>query len=446
MKQILCDIFNKLYKFIVEVSTNENLRNTYIVKANPLDKSRAFSRNRIWNFELLARAVMFSSKVTLDAGLVEFFTSTRMPPTSKEAFIKRRALVSPKFFRDTGHYLVSTARGSRLLKTWIGDKFLANIDGTRISLPYTKELYSKYRQRDDKGHNLARMTVITDSLNKIIISAGMVPNNTEERKAALSLLRDEPFPYPLDKTIFTMDRGYPSLYLMNWFHENTAGFIIRSRRDSNPQISQFMDSDEMEKIITIELSKNRRDIEYERPEPLKVRVVKLPPRPGQIEPVVIMTDLMDAGAYPTECIYDAYNKRWSVETIIGMEKNELQIELFSGNRECCILQDFYAAIIMFNMGMLTKIVADQKIADSNSRKKLKHGYQTDLNAEWVLIRELLLVLNRPRSKIAGFLTLIVNYCVRHTSVIRPGRHQPHIKRCIKTDGKYITIQNYKRPF
>lgn len=446
MKQLLCNIFNNLYKFIVDVGTNESLREPYIVKTNPSEKSRAFSRKRSWSFELLVRAVMFSSKETLDAGLYEFFTVTSMPPTSKEAFIKRRALVAPEFFRDLGHYLVTTARDSGLLKKWVGDNFLANIDGTRISLPYTKELYSKYRQRDDKGHNLARVTAITDSLNKTIISAGMVPNKTEERKAAISLLKNEPFPYPLDKTVFTMDRGYPSLYLMNWFHKNTAGFIIRGRRDSNPQISRFMDSDEQEKIITIELSKNRRDIEYDRPEPIKVRLVKLSSQPGQSEPAVIITDLMDTEVYPSECISDAYNKRWSVETIIGVEKNELQIELFSGNRECCVRQDFYAAIIMYNMGMLIKLAADRRIADTNSKKTLKHMYQTDLNTEWVLVRELILVLNRPRSKIVGFLTLSVNYCIRHTSIIRPGRHQPHIKRSIKTDGKYITLQNYKRPF
>lgn len=446
MKQVLCDIFNKLYKFIVEVGNDKSLRESYIVCPNPADKSRAFSRKRSWSFDLLARAIMFSSKVTLDAGLVEFFTSTGMPPTSKEAFIKRRKLVAPEFFRDLGHCLTTAARDSGLLKTWIGDIFLANIDGTRISLPYTRELYSKYRQRDDKGHNLARVTVVSDSMNKTIIAAGLVPNKTEERKAALSLLRDEPFPYPLDKTVFTMDRGYPSLYLMNWFHKYTAGFIIRARRDSNPQISRFMDSDEMEKVITIELSKNRRDIEYERPQPLEIRLVKLPARPKQTEPVVIITDLMDVETYPAECVTDAYNKRWSVETIIGIEKNELQIELFSGNRECCIRQDFYAAINIFNMGMLIKIVADRKIDASNSGKALKLRYQTDLNTEWVLVRELLLILNLPRSKIVGFLTLSVNYCVRHTGAIRPDRHPPRIRRIIKIDGKYITLQNYRRPF
>lgn len=446
MRQTLYNIFNKLYRFIVDVSNNNSMRERYITCEDSLGKSHVFTRKRCWSFDLLVRAIMFSPKETLNAGLREFFISTKMPPTSKEAFIKRRTLVSPKFFRDMGHYLITIAKDSGLLKTWIGDTFLANIDGTRISLPYTKELYSKYRQRDDKGHNLARVTFITDSINKNIISAGMVPNTMEERKAALSLLRDEPFPYPVNKTIFTMDRGYPSLYLMNWFHKNTAGFIIRGRRDTNPQISQFMDSEDEEKVITIELSKNRRNIEYETPKPIKVRLVKLPRQSKQHEPVVIITDLLDVKRYPTKSIKDAYIRRWSVETIIGIEKNELQIELFSGTRECCVLQDFYAAINIFNMGILIKIVSDQEITASNYGKALKHSYQTNLNSEWILVRELILIMNLPRSKIIGFLTFCVNYCVKHTSVVRAGRHQPHNKRTFKSSGKYVTLQNYKRPF
>ena len=56
---------------------------------------------------------------------------------------------------------------------------------------------------------------------------------------------------------------------MNWFAKNTGGFIIRARRDSNPQVAAFMDSDKSSETVTLKLSPNRRDIDYPDPDPLR---------------------------------------------------------------------------------------------------------------------------------------------------------------------------------
>ena len=112
-------------------------------------------------------------------------------------------------------------------------KYLCGIDGTRLSLPYTEELYKKYRQRDDKGYNLARGLFVTDLVNRTIVMADMYPNKTEERKAALESLTSDTFPYPLLFTVFVMDRGYPSLYTMNWFAKEYRRVHNTRRRDSN---------------------------------------------------------------------------------------------------------------------------------------------------------------------------------------------------------------------
>lgn len=66
------------------------------------------------------------------------------------------------------------------------------------------------------------------------------------------------------------------------------------------------------------------------------------------EPMVLITDL-DSDIFSDDDIIQAYGKRWNSETEIGTSKNQLQIEIFSGIRDICIRQDFFAAIIMYNI-------------------------------------------------------------------------------------------------
>ncbi len=99
--------------------------------------------------------------------------------------------------------------------------------------------------------------------------ADMYPNKTEERKAALESLTSDTFPYPLLFTVFVMDRGYPSLYPMNWFAKEYRRVHNTRPPRLNPQVAAFMDSDKSSETVTLKLSPNRRDIDYPDPDPLR---------------------------------------------------------------------------------------------------------------------------------------------------------------------------------
>lgn len=439
MKKVVCSIFNALRAHIVEISTTEKLRNKYVICADSQKRHGIFSRVRVWTFQLLVIAIMSCFKRTLSVEVMEFLEREKLPQTSSVAYIKRRGLISSELFRDLNTWLLSTASRQGLFKKWHGDRYLCGIDGTRLSLPYTPALYKKYRQRNGKSYNLARGTFITDLINRTILAADIVPNKTEERKAALKLISEHEFPLDLQSAVFVMDRGYPSLQLMNWFHEHTGGFVIRARRDSNPAIARFMDSDLKETTVVLQLSKNRRDIDYPKPKPITVRLVRRQPVGAEKEPVVLISDL-DKETYRAETIIEAYRMRWNVETEIGTSKNELQIEIFSGVRDICIRQDFFAAIMMYNMEAIIRIPVNDKLSEINR----SYRYHVDMNCTWAIMTTIVEDLYKPPDVLDGELTFCVKFFLRVLSIMRPGRSLPRKKRVIKLEGKYITLTNYKR--
>lgn len=439
MNKEISVIFNAFRSHIVEVCDNKSQRDTYIECDSPEKKATLFSRVRVWTFKRLVQAIMCCFKRTLSVEIMGFLDKEKLPQTTPEAFIKRRGFVSCELFRDLNTWLLRTADSHKIFQKWHNGKYLCGIDGTRLSLPYTPKLYEKYRGRTDKGYNLARGVFITDLVSRTIMSADMVPNKTEERKAALNLLTQHQMPIDIKSTVFEMDRGYPSLKLMNWFHNNTGGFIIRARRDTNPQIGAFMDSDKSEETIILQLSKNRRDIDYPTPKPLTVRLIKRPYLKDGEEPVVLITDL-DGDAFPADKIIEAYQMRWHVETEIGTSKNELQIEIFSGIREICIRQDFFAAILLYNMETLIRIPLNKALASGGTDIK----YQVDMNCTWALIVTLIEDFFKPQKVFDTELTFCLKFCLHVKSIMRPGRSSPRKKRVIKNNGKYITLTNYKR--
>lgn len=439
MTRALQCIFNKFKEHIVSLTENRDEFDRYIECADPSRRRGLFSRKRVWTFGRTVQAILGCFKESLPVEVERFLVGQGLPLTTPEAYIKRRSLVSSSLFRDLNTWLLHTAKGERVIKQWRKGVYLCGIDGTRLSLPYTRELYATYRRRTDKGYNLARGVFVTDLINRTVVAADMLPDTTEERKAALSLLSGHEFPYGLKSTVFVMDRGYPSLQLMNWFHDNTAGFVIRARRDSNKAIAEFMDSPRTSAVVTLELSPNRHDLGYPRPGPIEVRLVKRGHLGNGGQPVVLITDL-DKDDFPDGDILEAYRARWNTETEIGTQKNGLQVEMFSGIRDICILQDFFASLILYNMESIIRIPCNERLAT----RKGGHRLQVDMNCTWELTLSLVVLIYRPEKIFDRELTFIVKMFLRNRSPVRPGRSEPRKRRVIKLEGKYITLTNYKR--
>ncbi len=116
---------------------------------------------------------------------------------------------------------------------------------------------------------------------------------------------------------------------------NDKGCICRNRNLDN-EIKTFVDSRKSSKIITIYPS--REAIEQLREHgyivtpktELKIRLVKVKLPDGETE--ILLTNLYDARIYSVSMLKALYFIRWKIETTFDKQKNQMQMEIFSGHK------------------------------------------------------------------------------------------------------------------
>ena len=63
-----------------------------------------------------------------------------------------------------------------------------------------------------------------------------------------------------------------------------------------------------------------------------------------------------------------------------MQKNQLQLEQFSGHRVICIQQDFHASVFVANLQSLLNKQCDKYLQHINLRRK--YNYKINRNVSW----------------------------------------------------------------
>lgn len=153
---------------------------------------------------------------------------------------------------------------------------------------------------------------------------------------------------------------------------------MRCRTHFNSEIDAFFKSALKEKDVKFDVSsaawRNKTERRYERMNikegdrrPLYLHLTKS--RLGTGETEVIASSVFGIRLSARQA-YVVYGHRWGVETVIGQEKNQEQIEIFSGISMQCILQDFYAKILSHNLCQLAAGAADKKV-NARCRKQCK---------------------------------------------------------------------------
>ena len=94
---------------------------------------------------------------------------------------------------------------------------------------------------------------------------------------------------------------------------------------------------------------------------------------------------------PYKDFKELYNQRWSIETEFNRLKNIHEIENFSGRKEICIKQDFYAKILTYNMTMTLKQDAEKFMTRKISKNKQRR-HQINTSTALTLFKDILIVL------------------------------------------------------
>lgn len=368
-----------------------------------------------------------------------------MEPCTKGAFCLQRGKLKPLFFEAWNKCLVEGfyhhyAEG---IKRWRGFRLQA-VDGTTGYLMNNQEVVDYFGTQDNQhmGIPMARIIQIQDILNDITVYGTINPIEKSEQSLMAEAVNR------LSKDSLTLfDRGYPSfalMYLMN-NQEEPRHFVMRCKVVFNKEVKQFLKSNKNSDIIELKPTDNARialrkqGFVITSGTRVKVRMIKVLLDSGQVE--ILLTNLYDENLYTNEDLKYLYGLRWGIETAYGKQKNQMQMEQFSGHRVICIQQDYYAGLVVANLQSLVEKQCKGYL-EKVSRQRV-HRYKINRNVSWAYLKQNIVRLFLEQNP-ERILLYLQNAFERNIEPVRPGRRFPRIKKSKRLNGKYQTLTNYKR--
>jgi hypothetical protein len=215
--------------------------------------------------------------------------------------------------------------GEYKLPLWNGYHVFA-VDGSYLQLPRVDALRKEFGVRGGGNQPSAGVSVLYDVLHGWVLDPTIVHTNMNERTECEKHIRFlcEKLPHIAEKSILTLDRGYPSLDLLEKLQESGLKFVARC---SSQFVTQINAAPVGDSVVPLKNGVN-------------VRVVKFILSTGEVETLV--TNLSHL---PKEAFIELYALRWGIETAYFRLKQEICVEKFSGKSPNTIRQDFWASMV-----------------------------------------------------------------------------------------------------
>jgi hypothetical protein len=429
-------------KFFLEAASNDaNIRK--LITQSETD----FTRDRKLTMQRITSLIINMPKRSLSIEIQEFFDSLEkdLESCTKGAFSLQRTKLKPLFFQVWNHWLVEKFYhyyGTKV-KRWRGF-LLQAVDGSTAYLMNIKEVIEHFGTQDNQHGSIpmARVMQIQDILNDITVWGDIRPIKESEQAIMAGQVRNL-----YDDSLTLFDRGYPSYTLMYLMlnEETPRHFVMRCKVGFNKEVKQFVHSRKNSKIIELKPTADaittlrRQGHIVTAKTTIKVRMVKVKLSTGEIE--ILLTDLYDEKLFTLEDLKYLYGLRWGIETTYYKQKNQQQMEQFSGHRVICIQQDYAAGLFVANLQSLIEKQCENYLQKINTRRK--HRYRINRNVSWASVKHNIVKLflqNEPEE----ILLQLQKAFERNIEPIRPGRHNPRIRKAKRLNGKYQTFTNYKR--
>jgi hypothetical protein len=434
----IIDLLKSYLKIIVE---HPDIREHFTM--HPLD----FSRERKLPLLKVIGLLINLPKRSLHIELQSFFESIGQGSLccTKGAFSLQRSKLKPIFFKVWNQLLIETYYESYgdNIKRWEGFKLLA-VDGSNISVVNVPEVIAHFGTADNQFGSvpMARGLQIHDVLNDITIWGDIFPRSYGESTILASNIERLP-----KDSLTLLDRGYPSYHLIYRFNneETPRHFLMRCKATFSNEVKKFVASKTRDKVITIYPSEDsiirlqQQGHIVTKKQGIKVRALKIVLPDGEIE--ILLTNLYNCNTYTLKKLSVLYFMRWKIETAYSKQKNQLQIEIYSGHRVICIEQDYMAGLFVANLQSIIEKQCEQQINEISSVRF--YDYKVNKNASWAFLKNRILKLFILPMKSIDILTELQKLFMSSIEPIRPDRHfertNPKRKR-----GKYQTFTNYRR--
>lgn len=372
-------------------------------------KEKSFRRKRGMPFTDALTFLLDMRKGSLQTRLNQYYKNVKGGnPISQQAFSKLRMNFDHSPFEKMVSMIVSEEySGAYELPLWNG-YHVFGIDGTCLQLPRVDSLRDEFGVRGRGGTcPCAGMSVLYDVLHGWALDprlAGADMNERAECKNHIDFLCRE-LPHIVGNSIITIDRGYPSLDLLETLSDSGVKYLARCNSNFLSEINNAPMGD------TVVILKNG----------ISVRVIKFVLSSGEVE--ILVTNLFEL----SEALFpDLYALRWGVETAYFYLKEQLCIEKFSGKTPNSIRQDFWATMVLLNSVAVFQHEADEVVERRQGHKSLKHSYTARTSGLIVTLRDefIFAVLSGNQAFSSLEMERIINSMAREVSPFRPNRSFP----------------------
>ena len=372
-------------------------------------KEKSFTRERDMPFADAVCFLLDMRKSSLQTRLNQYYKKVKGgDPISQQAFSKLRMNFDHSPFEKMVRLLViKEYSGVYELPLWHG-YHIFGIDGSSLQLPRADSLRSEFGVRGRGGTcPCAGMSELYDvlhgwALDPIIAKADM--NERAECKKHIEYLCRE-LPHISKNSIITIDRGYPSLDLLESLQNSGVKYLARCNSNFLLEINSAPMGDS---IVTLKHG-------------ISVRVIKFVLPSGEVE--ILATNLFELA----EALFpELYSLRWGIETAYFCIKEQLCVEKFSGKTPNSIRQDFWATMVLLNSVAVFQRDADTVLKIRHKDKPLKHTYRARTSGLIVTLRDefIFAVLSGNPIFTSSEMERIVNTMARELSPFRPDRTFP----------------------
>lgn len=458
-------LYNTIKADIVNFLTFHEILESYIINTNISEsKENIFCRNTKFSlFNMLAFMIMPRAESTA-VELANFASISGCEHICKQTFFKKRIQLSDTIF-DYFIYRwnMKMYSSSPVLRTWHGF-FIIALDGTTIKLPATPEIKKYFginrNQKGEYGYPLAVVEVAKDVLNGNILDCRIGTHEDSERMMAKDIIDGFSQDFK-DQFIAILDRGYIGIAMFLWMQLSGIQYVVRLKKGAYKEVDAFFESNDQYRDVLIEMgdtywkkggkkSFENYGLEADKCPQLMLHLVKCKLDTGENE--VLAVNLKGELPTPDE-VRTLYGLRWRTETTIDELKNQLQLEIFSGNTPLTVKQDIKSKILAYNIGIeianqATSSLKQNETKEAEVEKEAAHKQKrvkVNLNIGWHYIKIFIvkLLLSDPND-INEILTDTVIELKSNVEEYELNRHLPHKLRSGPNKGKYITYTNYKR--
>ena len=324
--------------------------------------------------------------------------------------------------------VVYGAKSDFAVRRWKGHRLIA-IDSSLVRLPNEAALGQAFgwvqctNQQGASGrYPQARLSALTDVLNRIVLQTFLVPWQQGERDLAVQHL-----PQLEREDIGILDRGFAAYELWAQFIVPQRHFVGRCATSTFSVVHQLFQENQAGRSVTVTLRPCAGKLAAVRqaglPEALTVRFVTVRLPTGELE--VLATNLLEEQRYPTEEFGELYHCRWGIETYYGLVKGRLDLEHFTGLSAEAVRQDVYSTIFLSNLeSILIQPVQEQLRQKSEPRQ---HRQQVNHAVSFHALKSQILQLLLRAEPIAQVLPKLQRLFLDNPVSHRPNRKVPRQK-------------------